>query len=391
MKITILELIKQDGKNAFAVCKIVDNGKVYKRTLAINELFILKSRFNPDCTNFILKINGVVSHKHKTEEFRVSDVRTAGSPCNNAVKKKGSYVSLELDSLRNSKTYDGRTSKFGITYRGSDYIVKFAKEKNDASCFCEDVASRFIRNLGYQAHETMLIHAKDYDSTCVLLKDFTSQSVKLRSFKDTEQSSEDTDIATKAYTYKDVVYMIKMHRKIPETLKPIVIERFWLMYMLDAILANRDRHHGNWGYLCSESGYSLAPIYDNGSSLFPNVTQNLSEFAKNEKKFLFDRAERFPASLLMVWSSKENRAKRTNYYEYIGRCTKDKHALNAYESLKKKGTKNIADAIKKASSSPLIQDELRRFFVDIVIMRYAHIILRLDLEDSYKEVLKYGC
>lgn len=35
--------------------------------------------------------------------------------------------------------------------------------------------------------------------------------------------------------------------------------------------------------------------------------------------------------------------------------------------------------------------ELRRFFIDIVIMRYAHIILRLDLEDSYKEVLKYGC
>ncbi len=391
MRITLLELIKQDGKNAFVLCKIVDNGKVYKRKLSISELFNLKSKLNPDCTNFILKINGIISHRHKTEEFRVSDVRTSRTSCSDAKKKSGSYVSLELRSLKNSKTYDGRTSKFGITYRGSDYIVKFAKEKNDVSCFCEDVASRFIRNLGYQAHETMLIYAKDYDSICVLLKDFTSPSVKLRSFKDTEQSSEDTDIAIKTYTYKDVAYMIKMHRKIPETLKPVVLERFWLMYMLDAILANRDRHHGNWGYLCSESSYSLAPIYDNGSSLFPNVTQNLSEFAINEKKFLFDRAERFPASLLMIWSSKENRTKRTNYYEYIGKCTKDKYALKAYELLKQKGTKSISDAIKKASSSPLIPDELRRFFIDIVIMRYAHIILRLDLEDSYKEVLKYGC
>lgn len=391
MRITLLELIKQDGKNAFVLCEIVDNGKVYKRKLSISELFNLKSKLNPYCTNFILKISGVISHKHKTEEFRVSDVRTSRTSCSNVRKKSGSYVSLELRSLKNNKTYDGRTSKFGITYRGSDYIVKFAKEKNDVSCFCEDVASRFIRNLGYQAHETMLIYAKDYDSTCVLLKDFTSQSVKLRSFKDTEQSSEDTDIATKTYTYKDVAYMIKMHRKIPETLKSVVLERFWLMYMIDAILANRDRHHGNWGYLCSEGSYSLAPIYDNGSSLFPNVTQNLSEFSRNEKKFLFDRAERFPASLLMIWSSKENRTKRTNYYEYIGKCTKDKYALKAYELLKQRGTKSISDAIKKASSSPLIPDELRRFFIDIVIMRYAHIILRLDLEDSYKEVLKYGC
>lgn len=229
MKITLLELIKQDGKNVFVLCRIVDNGKVYKRKLSISELFNLKSKLNPDCTNFILKINGVISHKHKTEEFRVSDVHTSRTSCSDAKKKSGSYVSLELRSLKNNKTYDGRTSKFGITYRGSDYIVKFAKEKNDASCFCEDVASRFIRNLGYQAHETMLIYAKDYDSTCVLLKDFTSPSVKLRSFKDTEQSSEDTDIATKTYTYKDVVYMIKIHRKIPETLKPVVLERFWLM------------------------------------------------------------------------------------------------------------------------------------------------------------------
>lgn len=52
----------------------------------------------------------------------------------------------KINKYKNKKTYDGNTVKFGITYKGIDYIVKPPKNK-DYSMYSEDVASRFMRIL----------------------------------------------------------------------------------------------------------------------------------------------------------------------------------------------------------------------------------------------------
>ena len=49
---------------------------------------------------------------------------------------------------------------------------------------------------------------------------------------------------------------------------PGVLERFWDMFVVDAFLKNPDRNNGNWGILMADGEYSLAPVYDLGSSLF---------------------------------------------------------------------------------------------------------------------------
>lgn len=43
------------------------------------------------------------------------------------------------------------------------------------------------------------------------------------------------------------------------------------MYIVDALLGNFDRHGANWGFLKKNNKYSLAPIFNNGSSLFPQM------------------------------------------------------------------------------------------------------------------------
>lgn len=153
-------------------------------------------------------------------------------------------------------------------------------KNKDYSMYSEDVASRFMRGLGYNAHETLLV--KDTKrGDVVLLKDFVRRGESLRSYKSTGQSSEDTNVSDKSYTYDDIVYMINKHTKISDEHKKQALEQFWDMCMLDAILGNRDRHHGNWGYICKGNEYRITKIYDNGASLFPNVNNKMNEYIKD--------------------------------------------------------------------------------------------------------------
>ena len=78
----------------------------------------------------------------------------------------------------------------------------------------------------------------------LIIKDFTTKGSILRSYKSTSQSSEDTDITTKEYTYDDVLYLIGKHTKMSDKNKQKAKVRFWDMFIMDAILGNRDRHRG---------------------------------------------------------------------------------------------------------------------------------------------------
>lgn len=54
--------------------------------------------------------------------------------------------------------------------------------------------------------------------------------------------------------------------------------------LLDALIANQDRHHENWGLILNpKSGLFLAPSYDHASSMARNVTDNEKEERLNTK------------------------------------------------------------------------------------------------------------
>lgn len=294
-------------------------------------------------------------------------------------------ISLNLNKYKNNKLYDGNTRKFGVTIKGQDYIVKFSKTPSDTSVFSEYVASNFICNLGFRAHITKLVECNG--EVVVLIKDFTTANAKLRSFKDTSQSSEDTNLADKAYSYDDVLYLIEKHKKMNNISKQEAVQYFWQMYVLDAILANRDRHHGNWGYLMKQTGYEFAPIYDNGSSLFPDISKKIQEYPKDRFNFLQERAERFPASLLMQYSKAEQRYKRTNYNAIINGnqyldLTKQ---VNLFRSF---GVNRVYAAIRKSVTNSLIPAIYQQFYVEIVCMRYLHIIQGYTVTKSFEILTK---
>ena len=61
---------------------------------------------------------------------------------------------------------------------------------------------------------------------------------------------------------------------------------FWDMFVVDALIGNWDRHNGNWGFLYSQEKdeLELAPIFDCGSSLFPQVDEEMMKMILSSKK-----------------------------------------------------------------------------------------------------------
>lgn len=297
-----------------------------------------------------------------------------------------------LDSMRNFKKYDGNTLKFGITYDNENYIVKFQDTGLEQKTYSEYVAQRFIQGLGINCQSVWIGFYKGVKVN--VIKDFTDRQSVLHSFKDTRQSSEGTDLQNKTYTYKDVIDLIEKHTKMQEVNKNKTITQFWDMFICDAILGNRDRHHGNWGYLklFDNSGkcidYIPSPIFDNGGSLFTDLSRKIGEYSVkgNELKFLLDRAEKFPASLFRMERS-DGSVKRTNYYEMLGNLKFNDILKNEVYQIRKNigysGIRKVAIEV-LSNAGDLIPNNYKSFYLRIIELRYLHIIERIDLKKAVK-------
>lgn len=90
------------------------------------------------------------------------------------------------------------------------------------------------------------------------------------------------------------------------------ISQFWKLFIVDALLGNFDRHGANWGFLKKDNKYKIAPIFDNGSSLFPNLTDEdeMLNIIKSEEE-TNKRIYTFPTSQIKL------NGKKSSYYDVI--------------------------------------------------------------------------
>ena len=73
---------------------------------------------------------------------------------------------------------------------------------------------------------------------------------------------------------------------------PITLKKhFWKMFVVDALLGNFDRHNGNWGVIVNEQTMKsrIAPVYDNGSCLYPQLTDEQMEAIIKDRKEIENR------------------------------------------------------------------------------------------------------
>ena len=218
------------------------------------------------------------------------------------------------------KAYGGANgSKLSVVYNDDLYMLKLPmhalKNPNLSytnSCTSEYLGCHIFNLLGVKAQETLLGTYKHNDKirTVVACKDFTSPGVIILDFASIKNQIIDPTSNGYGTELSDILDTIEKQTAISsKELK----EHFWDMFIVDAFIGNWDRHNGNWGFLYKQETDQLeiAPIYDCGSALFPQIDDELIKKVLSSKAEMNARVYDVPTSTIMI------EGRRANYHKVI--------------------------------------------------------------------------
>ena len=274
----------------------------------------------------------------------------------------------------NGKYYGGSERKEGISIDGEDYMIKFQKQTafgKRNNHISEFLGSHIFEICGLEAHKTYLGYREGEE--VVACKDFNIQGRQFVPFNDVGESTLDQDKETYQYDYEDIMQMLRDNSKLTNVQE--TISMFWRIYIVDALLGNFDRHGANWGFIKENNRYTLAPVFDNGSCLFPNLVDEteMKEIMDSEEE-TDKRIYRFPTSQVKL------NGKKSSYFEVI-------HSLQFEEcndALRYIMSQlDMAEVEKLIEETPLISQIQKTFYKYILMARYNKILLssyeKLDL------------
>ncbi len=275
--------------------------------------------------------------------------------------------------------YAGADRKRTIKINDNFYLLKLpsvAKHNDEASytnnIFSEYVGCHIFESVGIEAQKTYLgIFQNDkmvqkYACACL---DFTTSDWKLIEFQKLKNSysDEEYDISSsgKSTVLSEVEEVILNHKLIPN--KKEIHDFFWDMFVIDALIGNFDRHNGNWGVLVSNEGViKIAPVYDCGSSLFAQLTDNQIEDIMKHDNELNNRVYNKPTSTFTIDT------KRINYFNFITSLENENCNKAILRMVPKINMNNINDLI---DNTPYISDIRKSFYKEILKRRYEKILL----------------
>lgn len=276
--------------------------------------------------------------------------------------------------IKNTYLYSGANGKkIGIKYNNNIYMLKFpslAKIEDESysnSVYSEYISCQIFSSLGFNTQETILgkYRINNKEKIVCACKDFTTNGYELKEFAELKNSvllnSSSNGYGTEL---SDVLETIKEQKLIDSE---ILKEHFWNMFIVDALLGNFDRHNGNWGILINRNidDMQIAPIYDCGSCLFPQLTdQMMKEYINNEEE-INKRIYIFPNSILKI------NDKKINYYEFISSLKNEdcnKAVLNIFPKIQLNKINAIIDNI------DILSDIRKEFYKKIIIERYSKIL-----------------
>lgn len=207
--------------------------------------------------------------------------------------------------------YSGAERKKSILIKGNAYLVKFQKNSRDGLRYnhvSEFLGSHIFSMLGIDSQETQL--GLYNGENVVVIKDFLGDDEVFVPFNGVGDSSLERDKEKYQYSYTDIIEMLRENVKLTDVEQ--TIELFWDMFIVDALIANFDRHGSNWGFIKKNNEYRLSPVFDNGSSLFPQLnTDEKIEAVLRDQSEMDQRIYKFPTSQVKY------REKKSSYYEII--------------------------------------------------------------------------
>ena len=278
-------------------------------------------------------------------------------------------------SIVPGRAYNGANgSKIAIYYDDSVYMLKFPpsgqkKPTNLSytnSCFSEHIASSIFNIVGIKAQETMLgtYTVNGRKKIVCACKDFTEGGNRFFDFCSIKNTILDSESNGTGTELDEVLDTIEKQRFVSASL---LLEHFWDMFIVDALLGNFDRHNGNWGFLYNDSTgiASIAPVFDCGSCLLPQADETVMGKVLSDEAELNARVFQFPTSAL-----KKN-DRKINYYDYLSAMEND----DCNAALRRIVPRiDISEICCFIDSVPYISDTQNEFYKKYITARYDLIL-----------------
>ena len=275
---------------------------------------------------------------------------------------------------KKNKAYAGANgNKISVIYEGEQYMLKFpaqAKRNPDMSysnsCFSEYLGCQIYESIGIPVQKTLLgtYTVRGKKKIVVACRDFTEPGVTLQDFASLKNQMIDSERNGYGTELSDILYTFEEQTAVDSA---ELLKRFWDMFIVDALIGNWDRHNGNWGFLYNTvtDEMTLAPVYDCGSSLYPQADEAIMEAVltdENERNFrIFD----IPTSAITM------NGKKIKYFDYISSLQNE----DCNRALKRIVPRIDMDKIKEIiNATPFMSDLQKRFYLTMLTERKARIL-----------------
>lgn len=283
-----------------------------------------------------------------------------------------------------SANYGGSDQKRGIYYQGELYMLKMPdkipnSKRNDLndsysnSVFSENVCCEILRSLGFSAQETLLGYATDKEGSqkvVVACKDFIPNGYVLLDFKTIANALLMGRKIGKIPKIKDIYDIFKGGNDyFSKEFGEVALKQYWDIFILDAMLGNYDRCTDDWAYLVKSDKFDikLAPIYDCGDSLYPQVTDDaISDILSSEKEIML-RIEKFPTAAL-----EDQNGRKVNYMNYINSLQNPDCTAALLRVVPRLDLERIKKVIYE---NDMISSIRKDFYFTMIKMRIKHILM----------------
>ena len=268
-----------------------------------------------------------------------------------------------------------------ILYESKEYLLKFPDPIREIgnslsymnNQFSEYIGCHIFESVGIKVQNTILGEYIDghKDKVVVACEDFTDKEHVLIEF--TKLANSVTKIDNKFTCRIEDVYSVIENNNIIQN-KNEIINSFWDMFVVDALIGNPDRHLDNWGvlYNTKEDTYFFSPVYDCGSCLH-------ALFSEDKKKILFQDKSEMKNVAFNIKSAYSMNGKRIFYSEIFKNPTND--LINAMIRVVPKINMNTINCI--IDETPSITEVDKSFFKESIQIRK-----NLILDKAYNELMK---
>ena len=190
--------------------------------------------------------------------------------------------------------YEGSELKFAIEYNGKKYMVKKPDPARQSDLdlsyinnqYSEDIGCKIFASIGIPVQKTFLAKFNDNGKlkTVVACQDFREPGELLFEADKLAKSFVNSQDMNKARLEDIQKILDEVQNKLSNDEN--AENRFWDTFIVDALIGNKDRHMGNWGFLSKDSRYlKLAPVYDCGSSLSSLMSDEQMEKSLKDDTF----------------------------------------------------------------------------------------------------------